>query len=99
MAKYYFSETAQTDECYEIDYFYDYMEDEGLDSLVITEAVKDKNSEYFYCKSFHEVSTKGECGKICSKYDPRNKVRGMCKHYAPVYDNSGKDITIFRESK
>lgn len=94
MPKYYFSEGVYGDSCYEIDYFYDYMVNEELESLILTEAVK--TPEYVYCRYFNEVVEKGEsCGKICSYYSPRNNVKGICIHSAPAYENSGKEVTIY----
>ena len=47
-------------------------------------AVKNKYSEFFYCKKYREVYEKdGEwdsCGKTCGFYTPKNGKSGCCKY-------------------
>ena len=91
MTKYYF---YNDESCYELDYWYGYMEEHELEELELIEAVKVKDNSYFFCKAYGEIGEKGDCGKACPKYKPRNGKSGICTHTGSVYENTGKKITI-----
>ena len=81
-------------DCYPIDYFKRYMEDNNLSELEVHEQESIKDSDYFYCKHFQEIGEKGICGKQCQAYQPRNGKSGICKHTGYVYETTGKTVTL-----
>jgi hypothetical protein len=58
------------------------MAENNLKELELTLAEKEKDSDFFLCKKVMDVGEKGNCGKICDFYDPRNGKSGICKHYS-----------------
>jgi len=91
--KLYFRLTEQDDEmefCYPLSHHYDTMREEGLTEMVVCEAVVDKVDGFFFCNAVGLVSEKGECGKYCSDYEPRNGKSGNCKHNRNLY-TAGKE--------
>ena len=52
----------------------------------LAEAVPLQNTDFFFCKSVSEAGEKGNCGKFCSDYEPRNGKSGICRHYGKVYE-------------
>ncbi|MCE5226491.1 MAG: hypothetical protein LLG05_11635 [Porphyromonadaceae bacterium] len=88
-AKYFFGPSSD-EMCYDEGYWYDYMFDEGLTSLVVCEARVIRNADDFWCASFHDMYGKGGCGKECKRYAPRNGKNGICKHNRPVYEKGNK---------
>jgi hypothetical protein len=63
------------------------MKEYNIQELTVFEAVKDKSKDYFYCKEFQEIGESNNCcGKICSKYLPRNKKSGCCVHRGFTYE-------------
>lgn len=96
MSKYFF--LYKNDEyCVDIDGVMDKMHDEGVNSKEVYKAQVVRKSDMFYCNHFYEVGEKGECGRSCPKYKPRNGVSGICQHNRPVYEH-GEKITIHRQS-
>jgi hypothetical protein len=85
--KYYFYK-HDNEECYTLDYFKDQMlKHEGhTASIEIRQAKKDKDSYYFWCNQYLLAGEKGECGKICEDYSPRNKKNGICRHHRSAYE-------------
>jgi hypothetical protein len=76
--KYYF-ENEESEMCYNKQYF----KEKG-----ITEAWAGKKIQYcdqMFCRYNYEVGEKGECGKKCETYEPRNGKSGICKHYGYLY--------------
>lgn len=89
MASYCF--TGEEDEiCFKEEYFIDIMKREGLTQMKLILAERQIGSDYFYCKKNQQCGEKGECGKQCEDYAPRNGKNGCCKHnrniYVPVDD-------------
>lgn len=88
MAKYYFM--LDKEYCYTLDYIYQYMEDEEIEELEVNEAQRLIMPDMFWCKWFEAPSEKGECGKYCAQYKPKNGIKGVCQHYGNFYESSGK---------
>lgn len=63
------------------------MKEYGLKKIHVFEAVRELNTDYFYCRASGEVGTKEEtvCGKSCRDYVPRNGKNGCCKHRGFCY--------------
>jgi hypothetical protein len=57
-------------------------------------AKPDRNNGYFYCKENEEVGEKGNCGRICGDYAPRNGRSGICKHNGLLYEPTEVKKTI-----
>ena len=81
---------------YPIEYWKEYMEENELYEIKLSKAVIEYNTEYFFCREFHEVGLKENsgCGKDCEKYSPRNGKNGRCKHSANCYTRSDEEIVL-----
>lgn len=66
------------------------MEEMNITEMVLFEARRETNSDYFWCKEFKEIGEKDQdtCGKYCSKYEPKNGKSGCCKHYGYMYEHT-----------
>jgi len=67
--------------CFTLQYHLDNAKSYGLTEVELFEAIPDKSKEYFWCKSFDEVTMSEDnmCGKHCDDYAPRNGKSGICK--------------------
>jgi hypothetical protein len=93
LSKKYFSEINK-EICYDIESQRDIMKSHGLSQLKLTEAQKVVGADYFYCTFIGEIGEKGDCGKQCDHYSPRNGKNGICKHNGGIYEQTDKEITI-----
>jgi hypothetical protein len=82
--KRYFSE-FNDEYCFPIDYF-----EKGE---IVYEAEIERNIDMFNCIEFG-VGEKGDCGKTCRKYIPRNGKSGICENNYPVYEKTDKKIIV-----
>jgi hypothetical protein len=59
----------------------------GVTEMIIYEAEKSKGeNDLFWCRQYFGCGEKGNCGKLCKHYEPRNKKSGCCKHYGNLYE-------------
>lgn len=96
MSKYYFLD-EDAEYCYNKNYLLRYMEDNNLTELEVYNAKIEKIDDYFFCKGYGEVTEKGNCGKGCKFYNPKNQKNGCCKHYDNLYTATDK-ILIKRKA-
>jgi hypothetical protein len=95
--KLYFCDKIDAEMALTKSYFCETMKEMGLLEIKVSEAIRELNTDYYYCKAYKEVYIKGtineSCGKECLDYLPRNGKNGCCKHrgfcYAP-----GKDYVL-----
>jgi len=87
--KYYF-DTVDAEICYTLDYHLDNAKMDKLSEIELFEAIPDKSIDYFYCKEYQTCGIKGDCGKHCDEYEPRNKISGICKHKGVCYTPGDK---------
>lgn len=82
--------------CYPLSYWKQYLIDTNDDKIELYTAKKNEDKDWFYCKFYQEVGVKSEssCGSLCEGYQPRNGVKGCCKHYSPTYESGDKCILI-----
>lgn len=74
------------------------MIDNDLRELKLTEAKRDNHSGYFFCKVVAEVGERGQCGKICKDYTPRNSTgSGLCKHRGFIFEPTNNEFILTRE--
>lgn len=67
------------------------MRERGLTESKVFEAKRRKaNDEFFYCEDVLEWGEKGECGKFCDCYSPRNGKNGCCKYLSYGYEPTDK---------
>lgn len=85
MANYYFTE-EEDELCFKEEYFIDIMKSKGLTQMNLILAERQIGSEYFYCSKNQQCGEKGECGKQCEDYTPRNGKNGCCKHNRNIYE-------------
>mgnify|MGYP000968237924 FL=1 len=81
--------TADAELCYKGEYL---LEEAGVDELEVYSANPIKDDSLFYCKEFESCGEKGECGKDCEGYEPRNGKSGCCKHLGQLYEHGDKVI-------
>lgn len=97
--KVYFSDIDETYAwfAYPLDCILDEMKDRGLTEIEVSEAERESDPDYFYCKAAGEVFIKppeGEpCGKECPDYNPRNGKSGCCKFRGYCY-TPGKNFIL-----
>jgi len=47
-----------------------------------------------YRNGYEEAREKGNCGKACAYYEPRNGKSGNCKHNSPCYTPTEKELIV-----
>ena len=59
-------------------------------------AKRESKTDYFYCMHFQEVCEKeqGTCSKSCSGYEPRNGIKGICKHNGYCYEETNEKYLL-----
>lgn len=90
--RFYFQEADEN--CYSLGYHLDYMKENFLTEMKVYLAIPEVSSDYFYCKHFQVCGERGDCGKSCEAYTPRNGKSGVCKHFAFTYEISTKEYLI-----
>ena len=93
--KFYFR-NADDELCYQKEYFLSDMKDEGLKELELFLAKPIKDDEYFFCKAVDEMGTKGDCGKHCNAYEPKNRKSGCCRYKGKLYEPGEKVVIKIR---
>ena len=78
--KYYF-ENEDAEQCYNKQYFEELMIKNGIEEIEVFEALLDKWIDYHWCAKYDAICEKGECGKFCKGYSPRNKKSGICVNH------------------
>lgn len=80
--------------CYTLDYHLQYMKDNHIKEMDVYLAKRETKSDYFFCKHFQECGQRGECGKNCEAYSPRNGKTGVCKHFVYTYYKTDQLFTL-----
>lgn len=88
----YFFRRVDDELCFTKDYFIREMEYEDIKELEVYKAKPHRDSDYFFCRAVDEMGERGECGKQCDDYDPRNGKSGICKHMGHLYEVGEKTI-------
>jgi hypothetical protein len=88
MSKYYYhNDPLFQQECFTIEYWKEFMQDNNLKNFTVLEAKMVKNSNEFYCSELMAVGlTKESCGAECDTYSPRNGVCGRCRYHRNTYE-------------
>ena len=89
--KYYF-ESSDSEMCFDLEYHLDNARCNSLNEIELYEANPDNDNYHFYCTSFGECGIKGDCGRHCRDYEPRNKKSGICKHKSKCYTHGDKVV-------
>jgi len=93
--KLYFSKEIGDEFCYPKAEIIEYMKENDISEMEVTEAEMETDTVYFYCREFQEIGDVGQgCGRMCKKYAPRNGKNGRCKHSANPYSKSYRKLTI-----
>ena len=93
--KFYFR-NADAELCYQKKYWLSEMKDEGLKELEVYEARPIKDDNFFFCKAVEECGEKGNCGRECEDYEPRNGKSGCCRHVGKLYE-AGEKVLLKME--
>lgn len=79
--------------CFSKEEIFDIMKSNGVKSMQVHQAVPVKIKGMFFCSQLSIVGEKGDCGKCCPYYEPRNGKSGNCKHNRRLYEY-GKLVTL-----
>lgn len=90
--RYFFQKNDEN--CYTLDYHLQYMEENYIKEMDVYLAKRETQSNYFYCKHFQECGERGECGKHCEAYSPRNSKSVVCKHFGYTYEQTDQYFTL-----
>jgi hypothetical protein len=90
----YFSDITQDDACYSRQAIINIAKKQKLSEVEMFEAIIVRNVDFFYCSAFGWIGEKGDCGKLCKHYIPRNGKSGICKFNKPAYKKSDKKIIV-----
>lgn len=52
------------------------------------------NDQFFFCRHYGMTGEKGQCGRMCENYNPRNGKNGCCIHVGFLYEATDKTVTI-----
>ena len=84
--------------CYNIDHFKNFMKENDLTELDVFKAIPTIiGGGVFWCQkhSFCGDGTSDYCGNNnCKDYQPRNKISGVCKHHRHWLYDAGDKITL-----
>ena len=71
------------------------MKDAGLESMVVSKAVRSIHEGFFYCSLYQlpTITDDDVCGKQCEGYQPRNGKSGICRHWRHCYE-PGDEYTL-----
>ena len=100
MSKYYFQK--HDEDCYPLNYHYDYMRENELAEMEVYEAIRDRNTGVFFCKKHEVIGEIGEtCGVAnCDFYEPRNGGKsGICKYHGFTYSQGKARIVKINQTK
>ena len=76
--------------CYDKEHFVSEMKAENLEQIEVFEAVKANDPDHIWCSYISEAGEKGNCGKQCDAYKPRNGIEGACVHLGTLYNHGEK---------
>lgn len=86
--------TAKSETCSDLEVIKDEMRCNNETEATIHPAVKDSVDGFFWCHALGEIGEKGQCGKQCSDYKPRNSKSGCCVSRGDLYRPSIETITV-----
>lgn len=97
----YFCPDISEEYCYALNYIVDEMNELDLQQVTVARAVRETETEYFFCKAIDTPLVKDldePCGKSCADYEPRNGKNGCCKHRGFCY-KPGDEYTLTADGK
>lgn len=91
----YFAPLISDEFAYTLERIKEKMLDFELNEVLAYKAVREYNSDFFYCKQFGEVCAKHSftCSKECKEYTPKNGKNGCCKYVGYLYVK-GEELII-----
>ena len=97
----YYSKSDDDELCYDIDHWYQYLEDEEINSIELIEMEDDKDSGMRFCTLEQEPIDGGVCGKAnCGEdYIPQNGARGKCVYQSFTLKATEKRKTITTDTE
>lgn len=97
----YFCPEISEEYCYTLNRIVDEMNEQELQQVTVAKAVRETNTNYFFCKAIDLPLSKKDddpCGKSCSDYEPRNGKSGCCKYRGFCYE-PGDEFTLTADGK
>lgn len=95
-SKRYYSRREDDELCYPLGHFIEKARITGEKTIVLYEAIPDKDRGYFFCRAVGAVGVNDDvdgCGKNCDLYAPKNGKSGMCRHKGRCYTPTEK-VTV-----
>ena len=94
--KLYFCKDIDERICSTKDYWLCEMETE---TVVLINAIRVNIADSFFCQYSNDVGEKGDCGKFCDVYQPRNGKSGCCKHHGFLYEQGTESYILYKNGK
>jgi len=91
----YFMEEEFAEMVYSLDYFRS-MIDEDLKEIKLLEMKRDYGGE-MWCDGFGKFVEKGDCGKYCKFYIPRNRKSGRCRNLKNGFIQTGRKFLLTKD--
>lgn len=93
--KYYFL-NKDSEMCYTKDHFIDLMKDNDLTEIEVYPAKMVKGESYSWCTELQDAieTGRGDCGRSCDDYKPRNGKNGRCRFSKNCYEPDEKPIIL-----
>jgi len=76
--------------CYPLKYHLSEAAEEGLTEVILFQAEEVKVPGVIWCNELQATGEKGECGRDCPFYKPRNGKSGMCANQGRLYEPGDK---------
>ncbi len=86
--------TRESENCTTLDTIVDEMRYLHSTKCEVTLAKRTPNQDYMYCRLYQEVGEKGNCGKFCNGYKPRNGKSGACVSLGSLYEPTDQVFTV-----
>jgi hypothetical protein len=78
----------------DLDWYKARMRELGRTSITVYKGQRYRDEHQIWCKEYQAASERGECGKQCGSYAPRNGRSGACRHLGHFYVPINEPITI-----
>jgi hypothetical protein len=94
MSRLYFDLQYLPERCFSLSAHRDRMKEVDVESLTLHRAQPVRDVPYIYCKAVQEVGERGECGRSCPLYAPRNGKSGACRHLGRLYEPTDETLVL-----
>jgi hypothetical protein len=71
-----------------------HMKAERIAELTLYEAKPERIEDAIWCNAVGACGDRGNCGKVCDMYEPRNGKSGACRRLGRFYEPTDKTVTL-----